>query len=52
MDEKNKTSQVKSYSCKSNSNGKKGACIVASRCEEEDVGMRKSRRKGDSEHTN
>ena len=30
---------------------KKGACGEASSSEEEDVGMRKSRRKGDFEHT-
>ena len=51
MDETNKTSQAKSYSYKSNLNAKKGACSDASSSEEEDVGILKSRRKGDFEHT-
>ena len=33
-------------------NAKKGACSEASSSEEGDVGMRKSRIKSDSEHTN
>ena len=52
VDETNKKSRAKIYSYKSNSNAKKGACSEASISEEEDVGMRKSRRKGDFEHTN
>ena len=51
MDETNKTSRAKSDSYKSNWNAKKGACNEASSSEEVDVGMRKSRRKGDFEHT-
>ena len=52
VDETKKTSRAKSYSYKSNSNAKKGACSEASISEEEDVGMRKSRRKSDFKHTN
>ena len=37
---------------KKKSNAKKGACNEASSSEEEDVGMRDSRRKGDFEHSN
>ena len=52
MDETNQTSRAKSYSYKSNSNAKTGSCREASSSEEEDVGMRKNRRKGDFEKTN
>ena len=52
MDETNKKSRSKSDSYKSNSNAKKGACNEARSSEEEDVGMRNSRIKGDFEHTN
>ena len=46
-----KTSRAKSYSYKRNFNAKKGSCSEASSSEEEDVGMRKSRRKSDFENT-
>ena len=52
VEETNNTSQAIIYSYKSISNAKKGACSDASRSEEEDAGMRKSRIKGDFEHTN
>ena len=42
---------MNSDSYKSNSNEKKRACNEARISEEEDVGMRNSRRKGDFEHT-
>ena len=51
VDETNKTSQAKSYSYKSNLNAKTGSCSEASSSEEEDVGIRKSRRKSDFENT-
>ena len=51
-EETNRTSQANSDSYKSNSDAKKGACNEARISEEEDVGMRNSRRKGDFEHTN
>ena len=51
-DETNRTSQENSDSYKSNSNAKKGACNEARSSEEEHVGMRDSRRKGDFEPTN
>ena len=45
VDETNQTSRERSYSYKSNLNAKTGSCSEASSSEEEDVGMRKSRRK-------
>ena len=51
VDETNKTIRANVQSYKSNLNAKKGACSEASSSEEEDVGMSKSSRKGDFEHT-
>ena len=50
-DETNRTSQGNSDSYKTNSSAKKGACNEVRSSEEEDVGMRDSRRKGDFEPT-
>ena len=52
VDETNQTSWARSYSYKSNLNAKTGSCSESSSSKEEDVGMRKSRRKGDFENTN
>ena len=52
MDETNQTSRARSYSYKSNLNAKTGSCIESSSSEEEDVGMRKNRRKSDFDNTN
>ena len=50
-DETNKTSQANSDSYKSNSNTKKRACYEGRSSEEEDVGIRNSRRKCHFQHT-
>ena len=52
MDETNRTIQANSDSYKTNPNAKKGACNEARSSEEENVGMRDSRRKGGFEHSN
>ena len=52
MDYTNRTSQANIDSYKTNSNAKKGACNESRSSEEEHVGMRDSRRKGDFEHSN
>ena len=52
MDETNRTSQENSDSYKTNLNAKKGACNEARSSEEEDVGMRDGKRKGNFEPTN
>ena len=49
MDATNQTGRAISYSYKSNLNAKIGSFSEASSSEEEYVGMRKSRRKGDFE---
>ena len=51
-DDTNRTIQANSDSYKSNSNENKLACNEARSSEEEYVGMRNIRRKGDFEHTN
>ena len=52
VDETNQTSWARSYSSKSNLNAKTGSCSEASSSEEEDVGIRRSRRNSDFENTN
>ena len=52
MDETNQTSRSRSYTYKSNFNAKTGSCSKASSSEEEDIGMRKGRRKSDFDNTN
>ena len=52
MDETNITSQANSDSNKKKLNAKKGECNEARISEEEHVGMRYSRRKGDFDHSN
>ena len=52
MDETNRTSQANSDSYKTYLNAKKGACNEARSSEEEHVGMRDSRRKGNFENSN
>ena len=52
MNETNQTSQARSYTNKSNLNAKTGSCSEASSSEEEDIGMRKGRRKSDLENKN
>ena len=52
MDETNRTIQANSDSYKNKSNAKKGACNEARISEEEHVGMRDIRRKGDFDPTN
>ena len=52
VDETNQTSIAKSYSYKRNFNAKTDSCSEASSSEEEDIGIRKSRRKSDFENTN
>ena len=45
MNETNQTSKAISYTYKSNLNAKTGSCSEASSSEEEDIGMRKGRKK-------
>ena len=52
MNETNQTSRERSYTYKSNLNGKTGGCSEARSIEDEDIGMRKGRRKSDFENTN
>ena len=49
---KNQTSRARSYTYKSNLNAKTVSCSEASSSEEEDIGIRKSRRKSDFENKN
>ena len=51
VNEKNQTSRARSYNYKSNLNAKKCSCSEASSSKEEDIGMRKGRRKSDFDHT-
>ena len=46
------TSRARSYTYKSNLNAKTGSCSEASSIEEEDIGMRKVRRKSGFDNTN
>ena len=52
MDETNQTSRAISYTYKSDLNVKTGSFSQASISEEEDIGMRKGRRKGDFDNKN
>ena len=52
VNETNQTSRSRSYTYKSSLNAKTGSCSEASSSEEEDIGMRKVRRKSDFENTN
>ena len=52
VDKTNQTSQARTYSYKYNLNAKTGSCSESISSEEEDFGMRKSRRKSDFENTN
>ena len=45
MNERKQTSRARSYTYKSNLNAKRGSFSEASSSEEEDIGMRKGRRK-------
>ena len=52
VNETNQKSRARSYTYKSDLNAKTGSCSEASSSEEEDIGMRKGRRKSDFENTN
>ena len=52
VNETNQTSPSRSYTYKSNLNAKIGSCSEVSSSEEEDIGMRKGRRKSDLENKN
>ena len=52
MNETNQTSRARRYTYKSNLNAKTGSCSEASSSEDEDIGMRKGRRKSDFDNTN
>ena len=52
LNETNQTSRARSYTYKSNLNTKTGSCSEASSSEEEDIVMRKGRRKSDFENKN